>query len=623
MSSLNHPNYRADIDGLRGVAILCVLGFHAFPDLIKGGFIGVDIFFVISGFLISIIILESLKKNTFSFIEFYSRRIRRIFPALIVVLLVSCALGWFIMLPYELKLLGKHIAAGAGFSSNFILWNESGYFDSAAETKPLLHLWSLGIEEQFYIIWPFLLWFGWKNKFNLLAITLSLAVISFGLNIIVIHSDLTAAFYSPVTRFWEIMTGAILAHMSLTRQESVSKLQNIKSIIGAVLILIAIILLTKEARFPGWWAILPTLGAALIISSGPQAWLNRVILSNYSLVWFGLISYPLYLWHWPLLTFSRLMKGPSVKVSIAVVIISIVLSWATYKIIENPIRRGKHNRTKILVLVVLMVFVGFTGIYCYKNNGFDFRIPKDIRGLLRILPANSEARIEGSCLVTPNQDYTAFSKCITPVSDKKMLLIWGDSTADSLFPGYKTSFYAKKFNIVERTTSFCGPILDIDFDSRRPNCMKNVSYILNYIKENKPSKIVLEANWNYYGWGKIKGTIDYLRKMGINDIDLIGSPPTWNASLPRLVYMYYQSVIPHHIPKYMKFGLNSDYLELDSKINHLAKKLNVNYISLRDILCNEKGCSIFTGKTADELTTWDTIHLTPKTSQFVVSTFSK
>jgi peptidoglycan/LPS O-acetylase OafA/YrhL len=163
-----HPKYRPDIDGLRAIAVLSVIGFHAFPEWIKGGFIGVDIFFVISGYLISTIIIENLKNDSFSFVDFYSRRIRRIFPALLLVLIASYAVGWFTLLAEEYAQLGKHIAAGAGFVSNLVLWNESGYFDAASDTKPLLHLWSLGVEEQFYVIWPLLMWITWKRKLNFL-----------------------------------------------------------------------------------------------------------------------------------------------------------------------------------------------------------------------------------------------------------------------------------------------------------------------------------------------------------------------------------------------------------------------------------------------------------------------
>lgn len=215
---LTHPKYRSDIDGLRAIAVLLVVGFHAFPHWVKGGFIGVDIFFVISGFLISSIILGNLESNTFSFTEFYSRRIRRIFPALLVVLTTCFTIGWFVLFADEYKLFGKHMAAGAGFVSNLVFWDESGYFDKAAETKPLLHLWSLGIEEQFYIAWPVLLWVAWRLHFNLLAMTLAVAAVSFFLNTKGIRTDAVATFYSPQTRIWELLTGSILAWFSLNRK---------------------------------------------------------------------------------------------------------------------------------------------------------------------------------------------------------------------------------------------------------------------------------------------------------------------------------------------------------------------------------------------------------------------
>ena len=391
---LTHPKYRADIDGLRAIAVLSVVCFHAFPIWLKGGFIGVDIFFVISGFLISTIIFENLDKGTFSFTEFYARRIKRIFPALLLVLIACFAFGWFALLADEYKQLGKHIAAGAGFVSNFVLWNESGYFDTAAETKPLLHLWTLGIEEQFYIVWPLLLWAAWKRKFNLLSLTLVITILSFALNIKGLRSDAVATFYSPQTRFWELLIGSTLAYMTLYKPNSlatkkqklntylnaiiyasssrsnVNTLRNIQAILGATLIGIGLLLITKDRHFPGTWALLPTLGATLIISANSQAWLNRVILSNRVLVWFGLISFPLYLWHWPLLSFARIVESetPTRNIRIAAVVISIALAWLTYKFIEKPIRFGKFSNTRTIILAVLMVVIGSTAYYTYIHT---------------------------------------------------------------------------------------------------------------------------------------------------------------------------------------------------------------------------------------------------------------
>ena len=372
---LSHPKYRPDIDGLRAIAVLSVVAFHAFPSWVKGGFIGVDVFFVISGYLISTIIFENLDKGTFSFYEFYSRRIRRIFPALLLVLIACFAFGWFALLADEYKQLGKHIAAGAGFLSNFILWNEAGYFDNSAETKPLLHLWSLGIEEQFYIVWPLLLWFAWKRKFNLLSITVVVVVASFILNLKGVKQDMVATFYSPQTRFWELLSGSFLAWFTLYKKDAFTgikskidvwlsrivcsekqdndgrTLSNVISFVGLFLLLYGFWRINKELSYPGKWALVPVLGAVLIITAGSKAWVNRTILSNKLAVWFGLISFPLYLWHWPILSFARIVESevPSRNIRIAAVVLSIALAWLTYKLVERPIRFGNYSKVKVTV----------------------------------------------------------------------------------------------------------------------------------------------------------------------------------------------------------------------------------------------------------------------------------
>lgn len=380
-----HPTYRSDIDGLRAVAVLSVVIFHAFPQILPGGFTGVDVFFVISGFLISTILYSNLEAGRFSILDFYGRRIRRIFPALILVMAACYALGWFVLLPDEYAQLGKHMAGGAGFVQNFILWGESGYFDNAAETKPLLHLWSLGIEEQFYIVWPILLWIGYRLKLNLLSVTIVIAIVSFVLNIrgINVTKDLTATFYSPQTRFWELLIGATAAYLTLypsakfkafcaqvltglsklfqTIQWSKDKLKrmtesgadaakqhahthaNAYSIVGLLLLVVGVALINKHRAFPGWWALLPTVGAVLLIIAGPQGIINRTLLSNKLMVGIGLISYPLYLWHWVILSFLRIMQGevPLWWHRIIAVLVAVVLSILTYKFVEKPIRFGK------------------------------------------------------------------------------------------------------------------------------------------------------------------------------------------------------------------------------------------------------------------------------------------
>lgn len=252
------------------------------PGWIRSGFTGVDVFFVISGFLISTIIFGNLERNSFSFVEFYVRRIKRIFPALLVVLIACYALGWFALLADEYKQLGKHIAGGAGFVSNFVLWGESGYFTNA-ESRPLLHLWSLGIEEQFYIVWPLLMVLAWKQRMNLLTMTICIVLISFALNIGLSNTDTVAAFYSPATRFWELLAGSGLAYLALNKQSWLTSFRDrystLGSFTGAGLIAVGFFAIDRTSSFPGWWAVLPTAGTVLLISAGAQAWLNRAVLA--------------------------------------------------------------------------------------------------------------------------------------------------------------------------------------------------------------------------------------------------------------------------------------------------------------------------------------------------------
>ncbi|EHP40293.1 acyltransferase 3 [Cupriavidus basilensis OR16] len=291
----NHKDYRADIDGLRAIAACSIVLFHAFPQALRGGFVGVDVFFVISGYLIGKIILSGVATNTLSFADFYARRIKRIFPALLIVLAACYAFGWVTLLPGDYKELGKHVASGAGFVSNFALWTEAGYFDAAAETKPLLHLWSLGIEEQFYIFWPLLLWLCGRFRINALIPIAAVCIASFALNVLTIHSHPTAAFYSPLSRIWELLIGTLLAYQHLNNRSILPGRSAIKSVLGALLIIVPIASLPQSVAFPGWWALLPTVGTYLMIDAGSQAWLSRRVLATKVFVWFGAISFPLYL----------------------------------------------------------------------------------------------------------------------------------------------------------------------------------------------------------------------------------------------------------------------------------------------------------------------------------------
>lgn len=438
--------YRADIDGLRAVAVLAVVGFHAFPQGIPGGFVGVDIFFVISGFLISTIIFEQLEANRFSFTLFYGRRIRRIFPALLVVLAVVLAAGWFALLPYEYEQLGKHVAAGGGFVSNIVLWSESGYFDHDAASKPLLHLWSLGIEEQFYLAWPAILWVCHRRNVVLPAMA-AIAVLSFGLNVINVQRDAIATFYLPQTRFWELAMGSILAYFSVCRRDLLSRVQaanaGTQSLVGACLIAIALATITRERAFPGWWALLPTLGTAMILAAD-HAWLNRVVLSNRLLVNIGLISFPLYLFHWPLLVFAQMSEADRLARStrIAAVLVAFVLSWLTYRFVEKPVRFGSARHRAPAILAGGMLAVSVAGIAVSWHDGvegrsalLDVSITQSVNEQFKEWQYTSNRR----CLERyPSAEAAKFSTwfCMLSADREPTVLILGSSYANQLYPGF-------------------------------------------------------------------------------------------------------------------------------------------------------------------------------------------
>ena len=301
-----HLKYRPDIDGLRAIAVISVIFYHYFPARLPGGFIGVDIFFVISGYLISLILFNNFENSTFSYKEFYTRRVLRIFPALTLVLISTLITGWFYLTNNDYALLGKHDAAAAIFITNFTLAAESNYFDIAAISKPLLHLWSLGVEEQFYVIWPLIIGIFWKQRENFLFITVAVGIASFLFNIYNVELQPALAFYSPFSRFWELMVGAALAYLTLHKPRFIfEESPNIKSIFGLIMLFSGFIFLNYKDKFPGYWALLPCIGTFLIISSR-DAWVNKNILGNKLFVFVGIISYPLYLWHWPLLSITSI-----------------------------------------------------------------------------------------------------------------------------------------------------------------------------------------------------------------------------------------------------------------------------------------------------------------------------
>ncbi len=431
--SLPSQLYRPDIDGLRAIAVMLVLIFHAFPEAAPGGFVGVDVFFVISGFLITGIIARDLGEQRFSLAGFYARRIRRIFPALIVVLAVALVAGWLLMLPSAYVQLGSDVFASAAFLANIALLLQSGYFDVESAKKPLLHLWSLGIEEQFYLFWPLLLILVARLRLKLFWIAAILGAASFALNLVLIGANPVATFYLPFTRAFELLAGALLAlGWSQTGKPTVAS--DWRAFAGFALIALAVGLYDSHSQFPGWRAALPVVGSALLLSA-PAAWLNRSLLASRPMVWIGLISYPLYLWHWPLLVFFALIKfSPLTLLERGLILLlSVLLAWATYRFIEKPLRFGRSQPRKLVALGASIVLIAALGGTVVWGRGYDFRLPPEIRAMAGVPTQSAQWRYH-RCLLDLGRD-TSFADDCVDQGHRPLVVIWATRPRARCCPG--------------------------------------------------------------------------------------------------------------------------------------------------------------------------------------------
>ena len=495
---MSNPKYIPSIDGIRAIAVLSVILFHAFPNAIPGGYIGVDIFFVISGYLITNIIVQQANAGNFSFRDFYARRIRRIFPALILVLVAVYALGWFVMLADEFKQLGKHIAAGAGFVANWAYWLESGYFDDLHELKPLLNLWSLGVEEQFYIFWPCIILLLLKLKMRLRGALLFLVGVSFLLNVFLIKDHQSATFFLPFSRFWELGFGGILA----LEKDSSARLKfnpTLTFIVGALAIVAPMFFLSSQSLFPGWAALAPVLGTGLILLSIQAGSIGSALLSNRVLVNLGLISYPLYLWHWPVFSFARLMKGEPLALleSMALLIFSAILAFLTYFLLEKRVR---HQGAKtVFILCVLLAAIGFQGWNTYNRGGLEYRLRKSIE-----IPENQKRDFvkwenkgmlpTGRC--DPGFIYPEAHVCAQSNPEGSAdIVVLGDSHAFSAYWGIAKA-YADSHVIRLLGQGGCAPFMNAGAFGSYSSCEKNMNTQLLWISKNPNVKTVFIVHRN-------------------------------------------------------------------------------------------------------------------------------
>lgn len=590
--------------------MLLVLNFHAFPDAVPGGFVGVDVFFVISGFLITGIIVRELELGSFSLLAFYNRRIRRIFPALIVVLSASLALGWFWMLPAAFAQLGSDTFASAAFLANIALLLQSGYFDVESARKPLLHLWSLGIEEQFYLVWPLLLMLAARLRWSIIRVAALLGLGSFALNLAMIGPDPAATFYLPFTRAFELLAGAALA-CGWINVDHAGKASDRRAWCGVALIAAAVALLDSQRAFPGWWALLPVAGTALLLSS-PAAWVNRVVLASRPMVWIGLISYPLYLWHWPLLVFGAMIKfNPLTLLERELILaLSVLLAWATYRYVERPFRFGVVSRRKTLGLGAAMAMIAAAGAVVVWGRGFDSRLPPEIRAMAGVQTENLKWRVH-ECLLDLGRETNFGDGCVER-DRHPLVLIWGDSTAGALLPGLRKAQEQRGFAVAQLTSSSCIPALGADI-AGVPNCRAMNDRVLSLVKEIKPDIIVLHGTWEKH-LDNVAQTVAALRRDTGARVVVLGGVPMWRRGLPSEVLRYFllhRTLLPERWPAGAP-GVS------DAVMRARLEPLGATFISAADALCNAQGCLTRIGNDAADLTASDKVHLTEKGSIYLV-----
>jgi peptidoglycan/LPS O-acetylase OafA/YrhL len=652
-----HGPYRADIDGLRAIAVVGVLLYHAFPTLLPGGFVGVDVFFVISGFLITRVILDGLDQSRFSIGDFYARRVRRIFPALLLVLAACFAFGWKTMLAEDLAHLGKQTAGGAGFIANLVLWSEAGYFDIASASKPLLHLWSLGIEEQFYLAWPLLLWAAWRMRLPLMPVIIATAVASFLVNLHYQNGNPTAAFYSPLSRAWELMIGGMLAHWSsaqgarertwwaarLSRSgvampaETAARVRACAAWVGVALLVIAMLSIRSTMPFPGVRALLPTLGTALLIGAGPSTPVARWILSSRPFVWIGLISYPLYLWHWPLLTLARNAYGDLSTLDRAGLLLAgVVLAWLTWRLVERPLRSSRRGGLKVAAQLVGMAIIGVLGYKTWKNAGYPSRYPEIIQ---RATEYDLEAYRAGLrnhiCFMEMGENADKYAPECVDQGTQPLWVLWGDSSAASLYTGIRgLQQRSGKMRLAQFTSSACPPMAG--FAGPNPACTYNNDWALASIARLKPDTVLMAAMWHEYDKANLPATLARLKALGVRRVVMLGPPPSWKDTPSRIVFNLWRDDPLHATPPprldYTKYGMGqdaaaggADYRTATAEVllRDLARQTGVEYISLTEVLCNEDGCLTRSDSKSGETFYLDIVHLTPAGSRFTADLIAK
>ncbi|HEY1632955.1 MAG TPA: acyltransferase family protein [Rhizomicrobium sp.] len=491
MPEFQPHRYRPDIDGLRALAILPVLLFHYRVPGFSGGFVGVDVFFVISGYLIAGLIHGEMRQSRFSIASFYERRIRRIFPALFAVLIVTSVAAWFLLFPLDFERYARSLFATAFFASNVEFWRELGYFDVSAETKPLLHLWSIAVEEQFYVVFPPILLLAGRRA---LAVVGVIFVASLGFSLWAVPYAQAFAFYMLPARAWELMLGALLAVGAVPALPRVAR--ETMALIGVAMIAASVALFTRATPFPGAAALLPCAGAALVVAAEHSA-VNSA-LSRRPLVLIGLISYSLYLWHWPLFVFARgvLDRPLTAWETAGLIAAAFALAGLSWRFVERPFRKRTFRPARWKLFggaLAAMAAAAVCGALIVQAQGLPQRLPADVQ---RILAAEHDEDPRAvTCFGLTGDDVRAGKLCrIGDVSREPSFILWGDSHAGSIIPAVDAVARKEHRSGLFAATDSCPPLLGVT----RPDAWKCKAFndaVIGLALKPAIKDVILDARW--------------------------------------------------------------------------------------------------------------------------------
>lgn len=624
-------SYRPDIDGLRAIAVLSVVFFHAGIPGLPGGFVGVDVFFVISGYLITSLILKDIDQDRFSFLKFYLRRAKRIFPALIVVLLATTIGGWFILFPDEFKKFGRSLTLTSLFGSNFYFAQDVGYFSAPAVEKPLLHTWSLAIEEQFYIFFPaaltyFLPRLGHRKMVLALSVV---ALCSLAIGEFLVRQASETAFFMPHVRAWELLLGGLIAFQQDRIQLSAFA-ASVLSAIGLAAIVLAVTTITPSTPFPGVNAVLPCLGAALLLLAGGKAQTPvQTLLSLSPARFVGRISYSLYLWHWPLLSLAayHLDRSPNVTETTILVGASFVFATLSWLFVEQPIRTGRLGLANplrgIMIASAPLVPLAVLGLVLVVTKGLPWRLPAEVTKVYQqskakpafLRKCDSQAEDDAGCRFG-----------VAPQNGSYDMVIWGDSHAHHFVPAFAKIAEAAGLSGWQITSSACAPLLNVTVlngnHTQRNGCADNSDVIKRFVQENKNLKIIIiAAKWLAYNGYDGESTSEvYLVNTANSEISAKNSRRIMATELQNTVNYFRQHgiqvVVLGQIPQFPSSPIRCNLRKLlnptrtldctvpaegqqgyigyaNDVIAHLQEDPKVTRIFPHEFLCNAGSCRSF------------------------------